>query len=140
MKTSETSIKIIRSFIKFKPSFNENRYIPIDENKELGIYFYRNNKKFYFSVNIVADRNENGRKRDYPLFALHKDGSIHTWIGDKLISIHPDNFQDSDDLILILKHGRNILDENYIDSHNKANPEIEIKLSYFTPLFELVGL
>lgn len=135
-----TDIKILRSFIKFTPSFNKKRYIPIDKNKDLGIYFYRNNEKYDFSVNIVVDRNEHGGGRGYPLFARHEDGSSLIWFGDKLISIHPDNFQDTDDLILIFKHGRNILDENFIELHNKANPEIEIKLSDFNPLFELVGL
>ena len=135
-----SGIKILRSFVNFKPSFDENRYIPIGENKELTIEFYHGNERYDFSVGMVINRKDHTERCEIRLFAHHKNGYYHIWFWDKIKVIHPDAFQDSDDLILILKYGRNILDENIIDLHNETVPNFKIELSDFDAFNNLAGI
>ena len=127
-----SDIKILRLFIKVILSYDKNIFTSNMGNDYLIIKRYKNSQGY--TLQIVSNFH-------HLSFLSYKDLKFNISISDKTVMVIDLNeFLNSDDTSLVLRYGRDILDENIVDTFNRYHSSTKLSLSDFDTFFIRMGL
>ena len=130
-----TDIKLLRSFTKVMLSYDKDIFTSDMENYYLQIKEY----KFLheYRLCIVSSNIHYTTFLSYDIFAP----TFRIATSDKSIKIsNLNDLVDFDDMSLVLKYGRDILDDNIMDIFHHQYPSYELSLSDFDTFFIRMGV
>ena len=128
-----SDIKLLRSLCKILPNTKESR--TIDLGFEKALYITRVTNARYSHVLYLREYTN-----AFPILCYNSSGYFDFTNKLRIAISDIDDFLESDDFSLILRYGRNIMDENIFSILNKILGPLPFKISDFDALFNLAGI